>query len=195
MGGNATLRQHGLWGPVVLLLACYVVLWGLHDDHPEWFQGPLGRARIWAELDVPTPPRQPDRAPREAGVLGGGDRVTVAGGRLSPDQLYALARGQGLASDRAVTSVAVALAESGGRARAVNRDNTDGTVDRCAWQINSVHAAYDPGRLLDDPAYCARAMAEVSHRGTDWSPWVAYDRGRHRRFLPTARAAARRYQG
>jgi hypothetical protein len=77
--------------------------------------------------------------------------------------------------------IAIALAESGGNPRAVNR-NRNGSTDRGLWQINSVHKQFDPDRLFD-PDYNAEAMAVVSKGGTDWTPWVAYTSGAYKRHL------------
>lgn len=49
--------------------------------------------------------------------------------------------------------------ESGGRVSATNT-NTNGTVDRGIFQINSSHG-YDPQRLLTDPLYNARAAVSI----------------------------------
>jgi Transglycosylase SLT domain len=56
---NAWLRERGWWGPVVAVLVVYVVVWGLHEDHPGWFQGPVGRA-----LFAPAAAHQPKHKPR-----------------------------------------------------------------------------------------------------------------------------------
>lgn len=118
----------------------------------------------------------------------------VAGGPLCDTTARAvpiaqLAAQQGLAGDQLVTAVAVALAESSGRNDATN-NNTDGSVDRCLWQINSIHATYDGAHLLADPAYCAQAMADISGRGTDWTPWVTFNRGAHLQHINEAERAA-----
>jgi hypothetical protein len=61
MGGNAWLARHRLWGWAVGTLFVHAVLWGVHDDHPELFQGPVGRA-LFASA-VPRPHHQPARKP------------------------------------------------------------------------------------------------------------------------------------
>lgn len=75
-------------------------------------------------------------------------------------------------------AVAIALAESGGVVKAVN-SNTNGTVDRGLWQINSVHALFDGDKLLSDPAYNARAAFQVyqerAARGVNgFEAWPAF---------------------
>ena len=66
----------------------------------------------------------------------------------------------------------IAMAESGGRQYA-SLYNTNGTTDRGYWQINSVH-----GALSTFGAHAnARSAVIISRNGTDWSPWVTYNRG------------------
>lgn len=70
-------------------------------------------------------------------------------------------------------AVAVALAESGGNPGASNT-NSNGTVDRGLWQINSSHGADS----TFDPQANARAAIRLSNNGKDWSPWcTSYDDG------------------
>ena len=94
----------------------------------------------------------------------------------------------GFRGERAVTAIAVALAESGGRLDAVNV-NTDGSKDRGLWQINS---KAHPG-VSDDCAFrihCATRQAWlISGMGRSFNPWVAYKSGAYRKHLPRARTA------
>lgn len=107
------------------------------------------------------------------------------GGFLQPRQIAGLASQAGLSRGRLPTAVATSLAESGGNPNASNR-NTDGSIDRGLWQINSVH-----GRLSTfDPRGNARAMASISHGGTDWTPWVTFKSGAYRTYMGTATAAS-----
>lgn len=70
-------------------------------------------------------------------------------------------------------AVAVALAESGGNPGAQNT-NSNGTVDRGLWQINSSHGADS----TFDPQANARAAIRLSNNGKDWSAWcTSYDDG------------------
>lgn len=105
-------------------------------------------------------------------------------GALSFAQLRALAAAAlPAASSQALdTAAAIALAESAGRPGAVSS-----TGDYGLWQINHrAHPNYDTGRLLAEPAYNARAMAEISSGGTNWAPWVTFKTGAYKRFLPAA---------
>jgi hypothetical protein len=78
------------------------------------------------------------------------------------------------------------MAESGGRSDASNK-NTDGSVDRGLWQINSVHG---PKSTFDPIANVKSAIA-ISSGGKNWSPWVTYKTGAFRKYLsPTTLADA-----
>jgi Lysozyme like domain/Putative peptidoglycan binding domain len=92
-------------------------------------------------------------------------------------------------------AVSVAVAESGLRAYAINRNGAtsgcaDGSADVGLWQIND---CYHPAVLADcalDAACNARAMSDISFQGADWSPWTTYRNGAYRDALEDARAAA-----
>lgn len=73
----------------------------------------------------------------------------------------------------AAMAAAVAMAESGGNPNSTN-NNSDGSVDRGLWQINSVHQ----GLSTFDPMANARAAVQISSNGTTWRPWcVAWSSG------------------
>jgi hypothetical protein len=110
-------------------------------------------------------------------------------GTLTDAQIAQLAIGAGFTGDGLVTAVAVCLAESGGVIDSSNK-NTDGTVDTGLWQINSVHSAQFPILAMGDPLQNAAAAYAISAHGTNWHPWVAYNKGKYLLFLPRARAAA-----
>jgi TP901 family phage tail tape measure protein len=84
-------------------------------------------------------------------------------------------------------AAAVAMAESGGKTNAVNR-NTDGSIDRGLWQINSVHGALS----TFSPFGNARAAVKISSKGTNWHPWVTYNTGAYRKFLDGSNGGASR---
>lgn len=77
------------------------------------------------------------------------------------------------------TMAAIALAESGGRPRAVHRDS-DGSVDRGLWQINSVHGY---GAASFDPVANAREAVAIEH-SQGLTAWSTYTSGAYRRFMP-----------
>lgn len=79
------------------------------------------------------------------------------------------------------------MAESSGRLGVVSEPNSNGTRDRCAWQINDVHG-YDHSGLVTDPGYCAAAAREVYER-QGRGAWTTYDTGAYRAHLAPARAA------
>lgn len=114
--------------------------------------------------------------------------------KLGPAELADLARSAGVEGDGAIAmAVAIALAESGGEVKAVNTANRNGTVDRGLWQINSVHINPQTGYTAESLltiAGNAKAMAEISKNGTDWSPWSTWDNGAWRKFRDVAADAA-----
>jgi hypothetical protein len=100
----------------------------------------------------------------------------VPGRTLSYAELVELCRRAGFPDP--YLAAAVAMAESGGRIDAVNR-NTNGSVDRGVFQINSIHGALSTFDLESNIA----AALRISSGGRDWSPWVAYQSGAHNQFL------------
>jgi hypothetical protein len=86
----------------------------------------------------------------------------------------------------APVAAAVALAESGGNPSATNH-NTNGTVDKGLFQINSIHgplSSYDLAKNV-------RAAIKISNGGRDWTPWVTYKTGAFRRYLGRSSASSR----
>lgn len=75
-------------------------------------------------------------------------------------------------------AAAIAMAESGGNSAAYD-DDTNGSVDRGLWQINSVHGSQSTFDVMGN----ARAAVAISNNGTNWSPWVTYQTGAYQRFL------------
>jgi hypothetical protein len=116
------------------------------------------------------------------GAIGGhGDHLHIAlarGGRVGKAALKSLWTRAGGSKRAADIAAAVALAESSGDPGASNR-NSDGSIDRGLWQINSVHGALSTfGELAN-----ARAAVSISHNGSDWHPWTTFKTGAYRRFL------------
>jgi hypothetical protein len=88
----------------------------------------------------------------------------------------------GFRGPAAVTAVAIALAESGGRPTAHNRTPPDDSYG--LWQINyygnlraSRTAAYGPPEGLFDPEKAARAAFAISSGGRNFTPWTTYTSG------------------
>lgn len=122
---------------------------------------------------------------------------------LSAGQLYGLARNAGLSPAASVIAAAVALAESQGNPDAVgDRALTDSKWGPSVglWQIRSLRAEYGKGTSRDesrltDPAFNARAMAEISGAGASWQPWSVYTSGSYRKYLAPATEASQNSDG
>jgi hypothetical protein len=94
-----------------------------------------------------------------------------AGATLGCSQLETLWEEAGGSPSAAFMAAEIARAESGGQKNATNY-NTNGTVDRGLWQINSIWPA-----STFDPMGNARAAVSISQDGTNWNPWVTFQRG------------------
>lgn len=105
---------------------------------------------------------------------------------LTGPQLVKLAQDAGLDPARARIAAAIAIAESGGRPDAHNRN--PGTKDDSygLWQINLDPQVLDPALRMRqigitnpaellDPATNARAMAQISSNGKSWTQWSTYN--------------------
>lgn len=84
----------------------------------------------------------------------------------SYSQLKALWTANGGNPAAADMAAAIALAESGGIPDNAGT-NTNGTVDRGLWQINSVHGSLS----TFDPNANAKAAILISANGVNWRPW------------------------
>jgi hypothetical protein len=112
----------------------------------------------------------------DTGVPGPGDGI----GQIK--SLWTRAGGSSSAQNMAA---AIAMAESGGRADAVSPPNSDGSVDRGLWQINSIHGALSTTNRLGN----ARAAVSISSNGRNWNPWTVFKTGAYKRFLGASRNA------
>ncbi len=78
---------------------------------------------------------------------------------------------------------AIALAESKGVVSATNH-NTNGSIDRGPWQINSVHSQYNAAQLLTDPEYSAKAAVEIfKAKGENFTDWTTFNNGAAQKIL------------
>jgi hypothetical protein len=112
---------------------------------------------------------------------------------LSQSDIQTLASGAGLSAARAKVAAAIAMAESGGNPAARNDKGRDDSYG--LWQIN-MKGALGPERRrklgltsdsqLLDPVTNARAMAVISSRGGNFSPWSTYTNGAYRKYLDGA---------
>lgn len=97
-------------------------------------------------------------------------------------QLEALWKQAGGSPAQAPTMAAIALAESRGNPRATHR-NSNGTIDRGLWQINSSHGY---GTSSFTPLQNARqAVAILASQGP--GAWTTYTDGSYQRFLVAGR--------
>lgn len=95
---------------------------------------------------------------------------------LSLGQVAAFMQQAGFPATAIPQGLGVATAESGLRTDAVSPPNSNGTVDRGLWQINSVHGK-DPARLMD-PAYNTQVAFELwRSAGNSWRPWSTFNNG------------------
>lgn len=113
-------------------------------------------------------------------------------GRLTPRGVAMIAAQYWGTFDDVVTATAIAIAENRTlKVNATNR-NSDGSIDRGIWQINSVHKQFDAQRLLSDPVYNGQAAYEVYREaGNSFRPWTTFKKRLHVRHLPKARRAAK----
>lgn len=104
--------------------------------------------------------------------------------KLSQGQIEMYAQSAGLSADRARIAAAIAMAESsGGDTQAHNAVPPDDSYG--LWQINMLGAMGPERRrklgissnaALYDPATNARAMAMISNKGANFSPWSTYSK-------------------
>jgi hypothetical protein len=106
--------------------------------------------------------------------------------RLSDKEIAGAVKAAGFPRASWNTAIAVALAESGGNSDALNDANSNGSSDYGLFQINSVHDELLNGGNWRDPVYNARMALEISSRGSNWLPWVAFNTGKYRAYLPRA---------
>jgi Lysozyme like domain len=78
----------------------------------------------------------------------------------------------GGSSSSAFMAAEIAMAESDGNQYATDYD-TNGTVDRGYWQINS---AFGSESTFDADGN-AKSAVIISRNGTNWSPWVTFHNG------------------
>lgn len=99
-------------------------------------------------------------------------------------------RAAGFTSEAAARAVALTEPESrrDPEFRGTAGNEPPGSVDRGLWAINSHWHAEVPDPAAFDPARAAAHVYRISRGGTDFSAWVAHERGLHQPYLPIARA-------
>lgn len=104
----------------------------------------------------------------------------------SQSQIYSLAMSVGVPSQNALIASAVAMAESGGNAQALNPgSSSDYEYSVGLWQINLLaHPQYTVTQMYD-PTQNAKAMSVISNGGTYWGAWGAYNNGSYRKYMNT----------
>lgn len=100
------------------------------------------------------------------------------GGPLGKAGLAKLWVAEGGNPSKANLAASIALAESSGQQHSTDNDS-NGTVDRGYWQINSVHGA----QSTYDPVGNVKAAIAISRNGADFSPWVTYNSGAYKQYL------------
>lgn len=107
---------------------------------------------------------------------------------LSDAQIAGLAQGVGLSGSTLAKSVAIALAESGGRSDVLGPPTGSGRAVGI-WQIMPLKGRPSTSQLKD-PNVNAQQMYKISSGGSNWKPWSAYTNGTYLRFMSRANKAA-----
>jgi hypothetical protein len=95
--------------------------------------------------------------------------ASAESGTLTCTQLESLWREAGGSAATAHMAAQIATAESSGDQYSTDYDS-NGTVDRGYWQINSI---WGPESTFD-PLGNAKAAVAISGNGSNWGPWVTY---------------------
>ncbi len=118
--------------------------------------------------------------------------------KRTAEDIYATARAAGLNTAQAIIATAIALAESGGDDASVgdvNLQTSQWGPSVGLWQVRTLKAETGSGSdrditaLQGNPARQARAMFNISERGTNWSPWTVFTRGTYTKFMGQASGA------
>jgi hypothetical protein len=133
------------------------------------------------------------------GRNGGGPFMASSSGKgsLPVSDLGGLARSAGFSTEQAVIMAAIAMAESGGRAKAHNDNRSTGDDSYGLWQINMIDRLGPERRrqlgisgnaALFDPTTNAKAARKV-YLSQGFGAWSVYKNGAYRQYLPEARRA------
>lgn len=138
------------------------------DPNSAWLPSTCGKPEA---VDVSTGPPPEVVSAGEFGGRGYGPVLSMA-------EVEALWVQYGGDPSQAHVAAAVATAESGRRPAAVNASNSNGSVDRGLFQMNSIHG----GCSTFDLAENVRCAVELQRSG-GWRHWVAYQTGAYRKYL------------
>ena len=120
------------------------------------------------------------------GTKGGFTSVTGIG-KLSFDELKALASNAGFPDDFSDTAAAIALAESSGNPNAVGDLNITPGGSIGLWQINlKAHPEYTADELTDPQANANAAYKIFQAAGGSFSPWTTYKTGAYQAYLQSS---------
>lgn len=123
----------------------------------------------------PVPGAVPSAEVVSAGDFGGMGHGTV----LSMEEVARLWVAAGGNPSEGHLAAAIATAESGRRPAAVNGSNSDGSIDRGLFQMNSIHG----GCSTFDLAENVRCAVQLRGSANGWNHWVAYKSGAYRKYL------------
>ena len=141
--------------------------------------------------------------------LMGDSKMTAASGDTSGmafgsrEGLLKALHSQGFRGKSLQTAFAVALAESGGRARArgdVDLQNKTYGPSLGLFQIRSYKdpkkwgdaGQWRDGKRLTDPSFNVKAAWNISNQGQNWKAWSAYKNGSFSQFLDDAETASKK---
>lgn len=104
---------------------------------------------------------------------------------LTAAQVAALVKQAGFPQSDQIIMVAIARAESGFRSDAVSPPNSNGTIDRGLFQINSVHQ-YDANKLISDATYNTQCAKKI-YDSQGLRAWSTYNSGAWKQYENEAR--------
>lgn len=99
--------------------------------------------------------------------------------RYTYGMLKQLMTSRGVSDTDAGILAAIALAESGGNPKAINKRNSDGKWDYGLWQIH--HKASDPQQFLTISGNADAAVSIFKRQG--FGAWTTYNTGAYKKFL------------
>jgi murein DD-endopeptidase MepM/ murein hydrolase activator NlpD len=108
---------------------------------------------------------------------------------------------QGFRGKSLQTAFAVALAESGGRTKALGDEKIANKTYGPSMGVFQIRSLKDPkkypggqwrdGKRLFDPSFNVKAAWNISNEGQNWKAWSAYNNGSFSRYLDDAESAAK----